>query len=83
MIHYDKEMKEVEVEKFVGITCSVCKTFYRADDDMETQEFHHIRFTGGYASVFGDGSEIRCDLCQKCLKKMIGDYVEYEADDEN
>lgn len=82
MIHYDKEIKEVEVEKFVGITCSVCKTFYGADDVMEIQEFYHIHFTGGYASVFGDMSEIRCNICQKCLKKMIGDYVE-EVEDEN
>ena len=82
MIHYDKVMKTLEYKEFVGITCSVCKTFYKAEDTMELQEFHHINFTGGYASVFGDMSEIRCNICQRCLEIMIGDYVE-EVDDEN
>ncbi len=41
---------------------------------LEIQEFHRIRFIGGYASVFGDVDHIECDLCQRCLKEMIKDY---------
>jgi hypothetical protein len=54
--------------------CDKCHKVYDVDDDcLEAQEFHHIRFTGGYASVFGDEATIECDLCQRCLKELIGD----------
>ena len=42
--------------------------------DIEYQEGHHIAFTGGYASVFGDGAKVECDLCQDCLKALIEDF---------
>jgi len=31
--------------------------------------------TGGYHSVFGDGMEIEIDLCQQCLKDLLGKWV--------
>jgi len=71
--------KTIKVKKdiVVSVTCDVCKTEYKEDDIVEQQEFHHINFTGGYGSVFGDGSNVRADICQKCLYKMIGDICSY------
>jgi hypothetical protein len=63
----------------ISITCDVCGKEY--DDQMDVQEFNHIDFTGGYASVFGDMARIKCDICQNCLKKMIGQYCYYETED--
>lgn len=64
-----KENKIKEVIK--SITCDICgKTYF---DHFEHQEFHLIRFTGGYGSIFGDENEIECDICQKCLHEMIKD----------
>lgn len=60
------------VEEIVSVTCDRCGKEYDALD-FEAQEFHHIKFTGGYASIFGDGTEVECDLCQHCLHRMIGD----------
>jgi len=59
----------------VAVVCDVCKKEYAVDNFIELQEFHHVRFTGGYGSVFGDEVEIKCDICQHCLLKMIGDYI--------
>ena len=56
-----------------GITCDRCKKTYDVDDYLEIQEFHCIDFTGGYGSVFGDMFKVECDICQHCLKEMIGD----------
>jgi len=70
-------IKEYPVEK----TCDKCgKTFTLDDDILEFQEFHHIRFTGGYGSVFGDGSEVECDICQYCLLEMIKDIFRIKED---
>ncbi|MDO9529398.1 MAG: hypothetical protein Q7J27_09585 [Syntrophales bacterium] len=60
-----------EKEVVVGLVCNKCKKEFGKDDFLELQEFHRIRFVGGYGSVFGDAAEIECDLCQHCLKKLI------------
>lgn len=75
MIKYNIKIKEVEVEELVGITCDRCKTTFDAKDYIETQEFHHINFSGGFGSVFGDGSIVEADICQKCLLELIKDFM--------
>jgi antitoxin CcdA len=64
--------------KIESMTCDKCGTEYNYEDDMfECQEFHHINFVGGYGSVFGDGDQIECDICQDCLKKMIDGHYRW------
>lgn len=60
----------VQREEVVSVICDRCK----GEFEDEIQEFHHIRFTGGYGSVFGDGSRVECDLCQRCLKELVGEF---------
>lgn len=74
MIIYKKEM--VEIEKPDKIICDRCKN--EITDDFEIQEIISIKFTGGYLSVFGDGIGVECDLCQDCLKELIGDFCVYK-----
>ncbi len=33
-----------------------------------------LRFAGGYGSVFGDGARVEADLCQYCIKELIGPF---------
>jgi hypothetical protein len=72
LIQYEQRKITTSVAKTVE--CDKCHKVYDVDDVFEVQEFHHIRFTGGYASVFGDETTIECDLCQHCLKELIGDF---------
>jgi len=68
----------IEEEVVISKTCDVCKKTYEVDNKdhwMEVQEFHHIRFTGGYDSVFGDGVTMSLDICQHCLKEKLGEYM--------
>jgi len=70
MIIYKTEMVEQQIfDKFI---CDRCKK--EVSDDIELQEAYSIQFTGGYNSVFGDGDNINCNLCQYCLKELIGDF---------
>jgi len=76
MIFYrEQKVKQQTPHK---VQCDKCKRTYLVDpsygDVFEVQEFHHIRFTGGYKSVFGDMADIECDLCQYCLNELVGDY---------
>lgn len=83
MINKIKKIITEEKEITVSITCDICgKTYQTYNDEdgaindvFEIQEFTHIRMTGGYGSIFGDGDSIECDICQHCLKKKLGEYI--------
>lgn len=62
-----------QVERITAWICDKCQERY--DDPFEMQEFHHIDFVGGYGSVFGDGNQVLCDLCQDCLKELLGPFL--------
>jgi len=77
MIKY-KEVTQ-PIQEIVSVKCDVCgKEYNKGQDDFEIEALHHIRFIGGYASVFGDGTQVECDICQHCLQKMIGDFCRYK-----
>lgn len=76
MITYKKEM--VEQQLIDKVICDRCKQ--EVVDVMEIQEMCGIRFVGGYSSVFGDMCSVSCDLCQQCLKDLIGDFCVYEEE---
>ena len=65
----------------VSIVCDKCGKEIIPDDAMEYQEIYHIRFTGGYSSVFGDESRVAADFCQQCLKEIIGSYCRVDGED--
>lgn len=75
------EYKNISIEKRVpvSITCDKCKKKFDIEEDvMEVQEFHHINFTGGYGSAFGDMEHILCNICQDCLYELIKDFYRIE-----
>ena len=59
-----------------GFTCSVCKTKYEQDNWFEAQEAFHVTHSCGYGSVFGDMNTISIDMCQHCVSKLLGAYIE-------
>lgn len=76
MITYKTKTVKQKVQE--SITCDVCKKTYNSEDQnswMEIQEFHHIRFRGGFDSIFGDDVSFKSDICQHCLKKLLGEYI--------
>lgn len=69
-----KHPKEQSVWVLAGITCDRCKT--RHDDILETQEFLCWEDTAGYGNtVFGDMNAVAIDLCQYCVKEVLGQWV--------
>jgi hypothetical protein len=78
--YYWRKMKNykpiiIPTKELVSITCDICG---ETDDNvMESQEYTHIHFVGGYNSVFGDGDEYEIDICQNCLKTLIGNKLRF------
>lgn len=78
MITYDTKLQDVEI--IISVTCDKCKEVISTDDLVGIQEMHHIRHQGGYGSIFGDGNEVCCDLCQHCLRDLISDFFRIKGD---
>lgn len=55
-------------------SCDRCKRHADADD-AEFHEFLTIDRQAGYGSVFGDGQQLKLDLCQHCVKTVLGDWM--------
>ena len=49
--------------------------------DLEHQERLAIRFRAGSDSVFGDGSLVESDLCQHCVRDVLGPWLRVTPDD--
>ena len=66
------------VSKYVedGFICSVCKTKYDSDNFFEGQEALHWTQSCGYGSIFGDGNILNLDMCQTCVSRILGVYLE-------
>lgn len=70
MQHFSK----VEAYVVTAKTCDRCGL--EADSDtLELQEFLSIERIGGFGSKFGDGQLIRLDLCQHCVKTVLGEWI--------
>jgi len=64
-------------EKITSICCDRC---LREDTDvMEIQEYLRYSDTGGYSNhVFGDMTRWSIDLCQDCVKEVLGRWIKVE-----
>jgi len=72
-----KQYKDIQItrKEFVSTTCDKCGKI--ENDIIKFQEWLYIHFIGGYNSIFEDGGEYECDLCQECFKELLGKYLRY------
>lgn len=75
-----KKFKEVQVTKqaLESLQCDICQKEYGPQDFLDTQEFLHINFVGGFGSIFGDMNRVHADICQDCLKDKLGEYLKID-----
>jgi antitoxin CcdA len=70
-----KHQSPTTVMVTTSITCDRCKTTH--DDSMEMQEFLSWSDTCGYGNkTFGDMSFVSIDLCQYCVKEVLGEWIQ-------
>jgi hypothetical protein len=62
------------VSELDEVSCDRCQ---RQDEatGMEGQEFLSWSMSCGFASVFGDLNHVDLDLCQHCVKELLGQWV--------
>lgn len=63
-----------------------CDRCGRASDidglDHEFHEFVSISHTAGYGSIFGDGTSVEVDLCQYCMREVLGEWLRIKDQEE-
>ena len=72
------EQNEI-VQTVLAYVCDSCQTEF--EDAIDIQEFLHYRNHAGYGSVFGDGAIMSLDLCQNCVKKLLGDFIQFHGEE--
>ncbi len=76
--------KKITTKTISKIQCDVCKKVINCGnalhaDTIERENLLRIRFTGGFGSIFGDGHNFTCDICQHCLEKKLGKYIKLDT----
>jgi antitoxin CcdA len=75
-------MRNYKVETVLVVDSVICDRCRRFDNDpAEIQEYLAIDFIGGYVSVFGDMETYTGDICQRCLKEVLGEYLHKKEDE--
>jgi hypothetical protein len=72
-----KKIREKIVHEISCYVCDRCGLEASVDDiqSREVEEFVSIERVGGYCSIFGDGNQISVDICQHCLKDVLGEWL--------
>lgn len=68
--------QEATNSKTAVVTCDVCGARPGFNVPLESaSEFLRYFEQGGYSSIFGDGFDIRLDVCQSCVATILGPYL--------
>ena len=71
-----KKEEIIKIEEVVEfVKCDCCQREIKTDDHFEWQEILFIKIMGGYGSIFGDGTIVETQLCQYCVKKLLGEFL--------
>ncbi len=69
-----KQFREKVVPEISGYVCDRCGREAEAQGE-EAEEFVSFERVSGYGSIFGDGNRIAVDICQYCLKDVLGEWL--------
>lgn len=61
-------------------SCDRCH-FHAEKDNPEFHEFLSIDRRAGFSSIFGDGSHLKLDLCQHCVKILLNSWLSVSEPD--
>jgi NMD protein affecting ribosome stability and mRNA decay len=75
-----KRTKKKTLLETSSIVCDACGREAEYDS-MEASEYLCHSIIGGYTSVFADGARIELDLCQHCVKSLLGSVIRVSLPD--
>ncbi|MCT7310195.1 hypothetical protein N5J06_04515 [Ralstonia sp. CHL-2022] len=73
-----REYRPATVLELVACTCDRCQRRLTADEPGEWQERLSLDHLCGFDSIFGDGNLVYLDLCQHCVRELLGAWLRIE-----
>ncbi|MET2529923.1 hypothetical protein [Ralstonia pseudosolanacearum] len=70
-----REYKRRTIQEVAACTCDRCKRRLTPDEPGEWQERLSVEHSCGFDSVFGDGNTVSLDLCQHCVREVLGEWL--------
>lgn len=70
-----REYRPVAVQELAACTCDRCQCRLTPDEPGEWQERLSLNHSCGFDSVFGDGNVVSLDLCQRCVRELLGEWL--------
>lgn len=70
-----REYRARTIQVLAASTCDRCHRRLTPDDPGEWQERLSLDHSCGFDSVFGDGSTVSLDLCQHCVREVLGEWL--------
>jgi hypothetical protein len=65
-------LREITVQEPASIICDRCgRRAEKASDTCEFDEYLSLDHVGGYGSIIGDGTRLKLDICQHCIKELL------------
>ncbi len=76
------QIKDVRPESYTKqLRCDRCGLLSEIGD-AEFAEFITVDMKAGYGSTFGDGNDVQIDLCQHCVKTVLGEWLKITHPDD-
>ena len=70
-----REYRSVTTTALAACTCDRCQRRLTPDEPGEWQERLSIDHVCGFDSIFGDGNLVCLDLCQDCVRDLLGKWL--------
>ncbi|CAJ0683652.1 hypothetical protein N5I84_08590 [Ralstonia sp. CHL-2022] len=74
-----REYRSVAARELAACTCDRCQRRLTPEDPGEWQERLSVDLPCGFDSIFGDGNVVRLDLCQHCVRDLLGEWLRIEV----
>lgn len=70
-----REYRSRTVQELAACICDRCQRRLTSDEPGEWQERLSFDQSCGFDSVFGDDNTISLDLCQHCVREVLGQWL--------
>lgn len=70
-----REYRPRTIQELAVCTCDRCQRRLIPGEPGEWQERLSFEHSCGFDSVFGDGNTVSLDLCQHCVREVLGEWL--------
>jgi len=78
-----REYRPVTARELAACTCDRCQRPLTPTEPGEWEERLSLDHSCGFDSIFGDGNLVCLDLCQHCVRELLGEWLRIESPEDS